>query len=123
MQADVVSEEMPLWEYDKMPMFQGGGLNEFYEWVHERLNAPRDADGNAVQGEVVVKFSIDPAGTLTGAEIVESTSGALSEEALRVVESSPKWDTAGMSDRQGTTQYVIPVRFGARKAKQYIFHQ
>ncbi|MCC8089541.1 MAG: energy transducer TonB [Rikenellaceae bacterium] len=91
---------------ENMPTFQGGDLNNFSRWVQSRLQYPRRAQENNIQGRVTVKFVVETNGNLTNIEVLQSPDKSLADEAVRVIGSS------NSSDWKPGTQQGVPVRVG-----------
>lgn len=95
-------EPIPYDEVEVPPTFKGGDINNFYEWVSERLTYPEICKENGVSGSIDISFVIDSEGYLTDVKVIRSVDPTLAEEAVRVVSRSPKW-------APGTQDY-LPVR-------------
>ena len=71
--------------------YAGGDANEFSKWVNQRLEYPQVCIENGRQGRVILSFTIKADGSLADAKVLRGVDPALDKEALRVVNSSPKW--------------------------------
>lgn len=100
---------------ETMPSFQGGDLYDFRKWVQERVRKPETASENGIQRRVFVSFVIDTLGRLTDIEVLRSPDQALSDETVRVVKSSPRWEPGRLGDRKVRIRYTLPVDFGSRQ--------
>ena len=94
-----------------MPTFRGGDLNQFRNWVQGKLRYPQIAQENGISGRVIMSFVIERDGTLTNIEILQSPDRSLSEEATRVVKSSPKWEPGMQRNQAVRVKYTLPVVF------------
>ena len=94
-----------------MPSFQGGDLNAFRNWVQGKLHYPQIAQENGISGRVVLSFVIERDGTLTNIEVLQAPDRSLSEEAVRVLETSPKWEPGMQSNKAVRVKYTLPVDF------------
>ena len=103
---------------EKMPSFQGGDLNTFRTWVQERIQYPAEAAKQNIQGRVVVSFEIKADGSLADLKVLQSPDKLLSDEACRVIESSPKWTPGEQRGQKVTVKYTLPVDFRTAAAKQ-----
>jgi protein TonB len=111
---DVVEEaveDIPVYNAEEMPSFQGGDLNVFRNWVQSRLVYPRIAIENSVSGKVTLKFVIERDGTLTNIEEIASPDKSLTEEAIRVLKQSPKWSPGKQRNKPVRVFYILPVEF------------
>lgn len=117
----VVVEEKPKEEvtYDlanvqQKPEFPGGE-KAMYEFMNKNIHYPPVAQEEGIQGTVVVQFTIAKDGSVTGAKAVRSPHESLSNEAVRMVMSMPKW-TPGRNNGQAVkVNYTLPVRFKLSK--------
>lgn len=94
-----------------MPTFQGQEPNAFMQWVAPRVQYPKQAEENQVQGTVVIRFAVEEDGTLSDFEIIRSADPLLDEEALRVVKLSPPWEPALENGEPTRMHMVIPIIF------------
>ena len=109
---EVVAADIPYQRVENMPKFgRAGELEEFRQWVFDRLNYPPLARENGVQGTVTVKFIIERDGTLTIDEIISSPDQSLTDEAARVVRLSPKWTPGSQQGSPVRVFYVLPITF------------
>lgn len=113
-EEEVIEEETPFIRVEKMPSFQGGDLNAFRNWVQDKLHYPQIAQENGISGRVVLSFVIEKDGTLTNIEVLQAPDRSLSEEAVRVLETSPKWEPGMQSNKAVRVKYTLPVDFQIR---------
>ena len=112
---EVVEEEtLPFIMVEDKPKFKGGDANAFSKWVNERLVYPQICIENGVSGRVTLSFTIKADGTLADAKVLRGVDPALDKEALRVVNSSPKWTPGKQRDRAVAVTYTFPVIFQLR---------
>jgi len=108
---DVVADDEPFVTVETMPQFQGGDQMKFRNWVQGQLKYPVVAQENGVQGRVVVGFVIERDGSLTNIEVYASPDRSLSEEAVRVISSSPKWTPGKQRGMPVRVRFTLPVEF------------
>ncbi len=106
-----VEEDIVFVSAEVMPKFQGGDVNRFRAWVVERLKYPVIAAENGLQGKVTLSFVVEKDGSLTGIEVLASPDRSLSEEAIRVVSSSPRWKPGEQRGMPVRVRYTLPVEF------------
>ena len=88
-----------------------GGAVEFMKWLTRNLRYPLAAERQKIEGRVVVQFVVERDGSITGLKVVQPAHPYLDREAMRVMNTMPKW-TAGMqNDRPCRTMVCIPVVF------------
>lgn len=110
-EEEVIEEDAPFIRVEKMPSFQGGDLNTFRNWVQGKLHYPQIAQENGISGRVVLSFVIEKDGTLTNIEVLQAPDRSLSEEAVRVLQTSPKWEPGMQSNKAVRVKYTLPVDF------------
>jgi len=114
-QEEVVEEEaIPFALVEEKPKFQGGDANAFSKWVSQNLEYPEIAKENGVSGRVMVQFTVNPNGSVTDVKVLRGVDPSLDKEAVRVIQSSPKWTPGKQRDRAVKVTYQFPVIFQLR---------
>jgi protein TonB len=114
-QEEVVEEEaIPFALVEEKPKFQGGDANTFSKWVSQHLDYPELAKENGVSGRVMVQFTVNPNGTVSDVKVLRGVDPSLDKEAVRVIQSSPKWTPGKQRDRAVKVTYQFPVIFQLR---------
>ena len=106
-----VEDDAPFLIAEEMPKFMGGDLMAFRNWVQERLRYPTIAAENGISGRVTLTFVIEKDGSLTNIQVLQSPDRSLSDEAIRVLESSPKWTPGKQRSTPVRVKYTLPVEF------------
>ena len=106
-----IEEEQIFMVVEDMPQFQGGDLNTFRIWVQENLRYPGIAAENGIQGRVYVQFAVNSKGQVVDAKVLRPVDPLLDKEALRVVNTSPKWTPGKQRGRPVKVQYNMPISF------------
>jgi protein TonB len=96
---------------EDMPKFKGGDQNAFRTWIQQNLKYPEIAAENGISGRVFVQFAINSKGTVVDAKVIRGVDPALDKEALRVVNSSPKWEPGKQRGRPVKVQFTFPIVF------------
>ena len=113
-EEEEIEEDTPIIKAEQMPTFQGGDLMKFREWVQKRLRYPQIAQENNIAGRVTLSFVIEKDGSLTNIEVMQSPDRSLSEEAIRVLKTSPKWEPGKQRNQPVRVKYTLPVAFQIR---------
>jgi TonB family protein len=71
-----------------------GGPDGWRKFLERNLNYPEEALRSKISGTVRVKFHVAKDGSLFEYEIVSSPDKSLSEEVIRLMKKSPKWEPA-----------------------------
>jgi len=96
------------------PMFPGGqeALDKFIE---ENLQYPRLAAENNIGGKVLVRFVVEPDGSVTLPRLLRDIGGGCGAEAVRVVKMMPKWTPGKNGGKAVRTFYNLPIYFDKEK--------
>lgn len=98
----------PLYAVDQMPEFPGGVQN-LMKFIGDNVKYPSAAVSEGVQGRVIIRFVVDTDGSVNDATVMRSVHPACDEEALRVINSMPKW-TPGQKDGKNVAVYfTLPI--------------
>ncbi|MDE5906292.1 MAG: energy transducer TonB, partial [Alistipes sp.] len=108
---EVVEDDQPFLIAETMPSFQGGDLNTFRTWVQQNVKFPQIALENGISGRVVLTFVIEKDGRLTNIQVLQTPDRSLSEEAIRVLNKSPKWSPGKQRNQVVRVKYTLPVDF------------
>lgn len=95
---------------EQMPEFPGG-LAALKEFVRVNLQYPKIALENRIAGQVHVQFNVAENGSVIDAKVVGGIDPALDHEALRIVNSMPKWIPGQQRGTPVKVSYVLPINF------------
>ena len=95
---------------EEQPEFPGGE-KELMTFVKKNLKYPADCAEEGVQGRVTISFVVDKDGSVVEAEAMKSPDERLTAEAIRLVESMPKWKPGRQDGEAVRVKYVLPVTF------------
>ena len=95
---------------DTQPGFPGG-LSKFYEYLKNSVKYPQEAKKNNVQGKVFLSFIVETDGNLSNVTVERSLGSGTDEEAVRVLEESPKWIPGTAKGKPVRVKYNIPISF------------
>lgn len=88
-----------------------GGLSAFYGFVAENIDYPEKAKRLNVSGRVFVRFVIEKDGSLTDIQVVKGIGAGCDEEAVRVLEASPKWIPGKQRGHKVRVYMTVPILF------------
>ena len=108
---ETIEDDQPFLIAETMPSFQGGSLNDFRNWVQSKVRYPAIAQENGISGKVVLTFVIEKDGRLTNIQVLQTPDRSLSEEAIRVLQQSPKWSPGKQRNQPVRVRYTLPVEF------------
>lgn len=99
---------------DEAPTFKGG-MDQFYKFLSENVRYPEYAQKNNIQGKVYLSFIIEVDGNLSDIKVDRKLGGGLDEEAIRVLQLSPKWIPGVQNGQIVRVKYHIPISFSLSK--------
>ncbi|MDL2262561.1 TonB family protein [Bacteroidales bacterium OttesenSCG-928-I21] len=96
---------------EQMPQFPGGE-GELLKYISKSLRYPAVSQENGIQGKVTVRFVVSKTGEVTNVEILRSSvDGPCDKEAIRVIQSMPKWIPGKQNGVNVNVYYVVPITF------------
>jgi hypothetical protein len=94
-----------------MPMFQGGGVDRFSEYITDSLKVI--LPDTIFSQSIVVGFRIDTMGNVDKVQLINGTdSDILNKEVIRIIKDSPKWIPASISGKPIESDQEIEVVIG-----------
>lgn len=102
--------EEPFMYVEQMPTFPGG-TEAMYSYVYKELKYPVVAKESGIAGTVIVQFVVSKVGEIQNAKVVRGIGGGCNEEALRIVNSMPKWNPAMHNGRTVPVTFTLPIKF------------
>ena len=94
-----------------------GGEPALMAFIKQNLKYPMDCANEGVQGRVTLSMIIEKDGSISTVEELRSPDPRLTEEAVRVVKSMPKWTPAKQRGQIVRIQYVLPITFRLAEEK------
>ena len=97
---------------ETMPLFNGGDpAPEFRKYIAQNLKYPKSAAEKGVDGKVIVQFAVNKNGQVVDAVVVRSVDPSLDKEAIRVVNSSPRWTPGENKGEPVKVLFTFPINF------------
>lgn len=104
-------EEQTIFEVvEHMPEFPGGQA-ALMQYLAKNIKYPTIAQENGTQGRVIVQFVVNRDGSIVDAKVVRSVDPYLDKEALRVINTMPKWKPGMQRGKPVRVKYTVPVMF------------
>jgi protein TonB len=88
-----------------------GGMNAFYDFVRNHMKYPAQARRMRIEGKVFVQFVVEKDGSITDVQAIKGIGAGCDEEAIRVLDSCPKWKPAKQRGRPVRQRLVLPITF------------
>lgn len=93
-----------------MPQFPGGQI-AMLKYIMENMKYPEQAMKEGIQGRVAVRFIVEKDGSISDVKPILSVHPLLNKEAVRVVESMPKWTPGKQNGKPVRVRFNVPVMF------------
>ena len=107
---NTTAEETVFDMVEQMPEFPGGNV-KLKRYLERHLQYPKVAQKNATQGRVTVQFVVNTDGSISDAKVVRGIDPSCDEEALRLINSMPRWTPGQSGGKNVRVRYTIPVIF------------
>lgn len=105
-------EEQTIFEIvEEAPEFINGGMAGLMQYLNKNIKYPTIAQENGTQGRVVVQFVVNRDGSIVDAKVMRGVDPYLDKEALRVINSMPKWKPGKQRGKPVRCRYTVPVMF------------
>ncbi|MDR1223665.1 MAG: M56 family metallopeptidase [Tannerella sp.] len=95
---------------EHMPEFPGGDA-ALLKWISENIKYPENAKKNKIQGRVGCTFTVEKDGSVSDVHIVISVDPELDAEAVRALQTLPKFTPGKDKGEIVRVRYNVPVRF------------
>ena len=95
---------------DQMPEFPGGDKG-LYQFIADNIKYPAEAKEEGIRGRVFVNFIVEPDGSVSDIRVLRGIGGGCDEEAVRVVESLPRFKPGIQDGEAVKVSYTVPVFF------------
>ena len=95
---------------ENMPEFPGG-RKALMEYLAENIKYPSIAAENNIQGRVVCQFTVWKDGSIKDIVVARGIDPSLDREAIRVVQSMPKWTPGKQRGKAVNCRFTLPILF------------
>jgi TonB family protein len=95
---------------EKMPEFPGG-KQRLLNWMKENIQYPVEAQKEGIQGRVIITFVINKSGKAVEPLIIQSVDPLLDKEAIRLINSMPKWKPGEEKGEPVRVKFTMPINF------------
>lgn len=96
------------------PNFVVDSLSTGQDWatfLYKNMRYPREAVDYNIEGRVIVQFVVEKTGKLTEVEVIKGVHPSLDAEAVRLVQSMPKWEAGRCLGSKVRVRTTMPVEF------------
>ncbi len=91
----------------QMPDFAG----DMGAYINKHLRYPDAARSAGIEGQVMIEFVVNEDGSVSNARVVRGIGGGCDEEALRMVNSMPKWKPGKQNGVAVKVIFALPIKF------------
>ena len=95
---------------EKMPSFPGGDA-ELLKYIATNIKYPKESQDNGEQGRVICSFIVGRDGSVNNPEVLRGVTPLLNEEAVRVINTMPRWNPGMQRGKAGAVKYTVPITF------------
>jgi TonB family protein len=106
----IESEETPYVVVEEMPMFPGGDA-ALLKYIGENTTYPETSKEQNIQGRVIIRFCVTAKGGIDQISVIKGVAPDLDAEAMRVVQSLPKFKPGRQSGKDVPVWYMVPITF------------
>ncbi|MDD3320110.1 MAG: energy transducer TonB [Paludibacter sp.] len=95
---------------ETMPLFPGGEA-AMMKYMGDNIKYPVIAQENGIQGRVICQFVVNKDGSIVDVVVVRSVDASLDKEAIRMIQSMPRWTPGKQRGKPVRVKYTLPVNF------------
>ena len=95
---------------EKMPSFSGGDA-ELLKYIATNIKYPKESQDNGEQGRVICSFIVGRDGSVNNPEVLRGVTPLLNEEAVRVINTMPRWNPGMQRGKAVAVKYTVPITF------------
>ena len=95
---------------EKMPSFPGGDA-ELLKYIATNIKYPKESQDNGEQGRVICSFIVGRDGSVNNPEVLRGVTPLLNEEAVRVINTMPRWNPVMQRGKAVAVKYTVPITF------------
>lgn len=99
---------------EEMPEFPGGE-GKLLQFIAENVRLPKCVTDAGVKGRCVVEFVVEKDGTISDFKILRSLHKDCDAEAIRVLQTMPRWKPGMERGKPVRVKYTVPVEFRLSK--------
>ncbi len=95
---------------ENQPEFPGGNA-AMMKFLSDNIKYPVIAQENGLQGRVITNFVVERDGSITDVQVVRGVDPSLDREAIRVIQSMPRWKPGQQRGQPVRVRFTLPVVF------------
>jgi protein TonB len=95
---------------EQQPEFPGG-MSALMKFLGDNIKYPVIAQENGIQGRVITNFVVERDGSITDVQVVRGQDPSLDKEAVRVIQTMPRWKPGQQRGKAVRVRFTLPVVF------------
>ncbi len=95
---------------EEQPLYPGGNA-AMMKFLGDNINYPVEAQEKGIQGRVITNFVVEKDGSLSDIQVIRGVDPLLDAEAVRVIQSMPKWKPGTQKGETVRVRFTLPVVF------------
>lgn len=109
--AEVVEEDNEIFiVVDQQPEFEGG-YEAMIAFIKQHMNYPANARRMQIEGTVHMSFIVSRTGEISEVTVLRGIMTDCDREAVRVVQSMPRWKPGKQNGRAVNVRFILPLKF------------
>ena len=100
-----------IYDVAEVPAEFPGGNAAMMQWLKDNMRYPQVALEEGIQGRVIVRFVVEKDGSRSNIEIMSSADPCLNNEAIRLIQTMPKWTPAYQNGQPVRYRFTVPIMF------------
>lgn len=101
---------------ENQPRFPGG-TEAMIQFLGDSIRYPKEAADKKISGRVICNFVVMKDGSIDDVNVVRGVDPLLDAEAVRVLQSMPKWEPGKQHDQPVNVRFTLPVTFRLQNEK------
>jgi protein TonB len=98
---------------EEMPEFPGGD-EALLKYITENTKYPEGSKNQKIEGRVILRFCVTATGGVNQISILKGVAPDLDTEAIRVVQTLPKFKPGRQSGKDVNVWYMVPITFALK---------
>ena len=115
--STILGKEKTFTIVENQPEFHGGDAART-KFLNENIKYPADAAKDKIQGRVICNFVVEADGSISEVNVVRGIHPSLDKEAVRVIESMPKWIPGKQRGQAVRVRFTLPITFGLHEKEK-----
>lgn len=88
-----------------------GGMVALFNFIRDNIQYPKEAKKKGITGTVYIRFTVEKDGSISNVAIQRSVDPILDNEAIRVIQSMPKWKPGKQRGKAVRVHQILPIKF------------